>query len=116
VRDPGSAKRTPWRSLEARSELAANPDTTVPHVPSAEVVNNMGRAVGIEMMTRFAVPFEVAGLLLTAAVIGAIALAQSETSDDDGPARAGVAVARVNGAAPSPTRTETVPSTTTSAT
>ena len=43
----------------------------------------MGKAVGDEMMTRFVVPFEVAGLLLTAAVVGAIALAHREGDDEE---------------------------------
>ena len=42
----------------------------------------MGKAVGDEMMTRFVVPFEVAGLLLTAALVGAIALAHREGDDE----------------------------------
>jgi NADH-quinone oxidoreductase subunit J len=45
-------------------------------------IGDMSRAVGIEMLQRFVVPFEVAGLLLTAALVGAIALAQSETGDE----------------------------------
>jgi NADH-quinone oxidoreductase subunit J len=124
LRDPGSASRPAWSAMEARSELSDNENIGVPHVPSKAVVNNMGRAVGIEMMTRFVVPFEVAGLLLTAAVIGAIALAQSETPDDEVPPRLG-AVATVrpdtalgsgNGSPPSLPRTEAMSPTTTSAT
>jgi NADH-quinone oxidoreductase subunit J len=42
----------------------------------------MGKAVGDEMMTRYVVPFEVAGLLLTAALVGAIALAYREGDDE----------------------------------
>jgi NADH-quinone oxidoreductase subunit J len=38
----------------------------------------MAKSVGDEMMTRFVIPFEVAGLLLTAALVGAIALAFRE--------------------------------------
>ena len=53
----------------------------------ASSVNNMGLAVGREMMTRFVVPFELAGLLLTAALIGAIALAWSDDLDLDPPTR-----------------------------
>ena len=41
----------------------------------------MGKAVGDEMLTRYVVPFEVAGLLLTAALVGAIALAHREGDD-----------------------------------
>ena len=48
-------------------------------------INDMGRAVGDEMMTRYAVPFEVAGLLLTAALVGAIALAHRDAEDENLP-------------------------------
>ena len=53
----------------------------------ASSINNMGLAVGREMMTRFVVPFELAGLLLTAALVGAIALAWSDDLDIDPPTR-----------------------------
>ena len=46
-----------------------------------DAINNMGKAVGDEMLTRYVVPFEVAGLLLTAALVGAIALAHREGDD-----------------------------------
>ena len=38
----------------------------------------MGRTLGNELMGRYAIPFEVAGLLLTAALVGSIALASQE--------------------------------------
>jgi NADH-quinone oxidoreductase subunit J len=47
----------------------------------------MGKAVGKELMTRYVVGFEVAGLLLTAALVGAIALAYREEDEPDAPAR-----------------------------
>jgi NADH-quinone oxidoreductase subunit J len=50
--------------------------------------------VGDEMMTRFVVPFEVAGLLLTAALVGAIALAHREGDDQPAAPRAPGAVVR----------------------
>lgn len=50
------------------------------------VVRNMGQAVGEQMLSRFLIPFEVAGLLLTAALVGAIALAVHDGSDTDDPA------------------------------
>ncbi|WZO96215.1 NADH-quinone oxidoreductase subunit J [Isosphaeraceae bacterium EP7] len=49
--------------------------------PQALAINDMGKAIGVEMMTRYVVPFELAGLLLTAAVVGAIALAKPEDTD-----------------------------------
>jgi NADH:ubiquinone oxidoreductase subunit 6 (subunit J) len=48
----------------------------------AEAVNDMGRVVGVEMTTRYMVAFEVAGLLLTAALVGAVALAHREAADE----------------------------------
>lgn len=55
-------------------------------VPSARTlaVNDMGRTVGNEMLTRYAVPFEVAGLMLTAALVGAVALAHRDDPDAAG--------------------------------
>ncbi len=46
------------------------------------------------MMTRFVVPFEVAGLLLTAAVVGALALAQGEPEDESAPRSGSLATQR----------------------
>ena len=68
-----------WADIERRPALAS--DENSPNVP-ASAVNDMGRHVGVEMMTRYVVPFEVAGILLTAALVGAIALAQSEGPDE----------------------------------
>ncbi len=38
----------------------------------------MAKVVGDELLTRYVIAFEVAGLLLTAALVGAIALAHRE--------------------------------------
>lgn len=73
----GIGGRPSWSDL--RTRVAVSPEITAGEDPRAEVVRSgMASAVGIEMMTRFVIPFEVAGLLLTAAVIGAVALAYSE--------------------------------------
>jgi NADH-quinone oxidoreductase subunit J len=71
---------SPWRATQVR--LGVTDEEGLPIEPRAAVVNNMGKAVGDEMMTRFVVPFEVAGLLLTAALVGAIALAYREGDDE----------------------------------
>ncbi|MEW4568484.1 NADH-quinone oxidoreductase subunit J [Tautonia sp. JC769] len=55
---------------------SASPTTT-----TAAVIADMPRAVGLELMTRSVVPFEVAGLMLTAALVGAIVLARQERRD-----------------------------------
>src|SRR5262249_57957069 len=58
----------PWRATQTRP--AIKDEQGRPIKPRAAAINNMGKAVGDEMMTRFVVPFEVAGLLLTAALVG----------------------------------------------
>lgn len=73
-RHEGTPGRPSWSSMSKRPIAA--PDT-----PLQGAINNMGKAVGDEMLTRYVVPFEVAGLLLTAALVGAIALAHREGDD-----------------------------------
>lgn len=65
----GDSSRPSWSATTERPALGSEG-----HIP-ADAVNDMARGLGLEMMTRWIVPFEVAGLLLTAALIGAIALA-----------------------------------------
>ncbi len=70
-----------WRATQERPAIV-----DVYGKPLAEgraaAINNMGKAVGDEMLTRFVVAFEVAGLLLTAALVGAVALAFREGDDE----------------------------------
>ena len=54
--------------------------------PRAEAVNDMAKVVGDELMTRYVIAFEVAGLLLTAALVGAIAVAHREEVEPGRPA------------------------------
>lgn len=70
----GLSGRGGWASVASRPALVDR--------ARAAAVNDMGRAVGDEMLTRYAVAFETAGLLLTAALVGAIALAHREGSDE----------------------------------
>ncbi len=72
---------------QAWSELTTRPPLVLPtprgpavDARSAAIVD-MPRTVGNEMLQRYIIPFEVAGLLLTAALIGAVALAQAEESE-----------------------------------
>ncbi|WP_422930276.1 NADH-quinone oxidoreductase subunit J [Singulisphaera sp. PoT] len=76
----GLRGRTEWSAQQLRPALVTEPG----QVGSSRGIaaNDMGKAVGIEMLTRFVVPFEIAGLLLTAALVGAIALAHREHDDD----------------------------------
>jgi NADH-quinone oxidoreductase subunit J len=86
----GLKNRTNWAATEHRPSIV----TPAGETPSARAsaINNMGKAVGNEMLTRFVIPFEVAGLLLTAALVGAIALAHREGDDELArPGRHGVA-------------------------
>ena len=86
----GLQDRPPWTEVRVRpgGEMPAEPDAT-PTV-RARALNDMGRWIGYEMLTRYVVPFEVAGLLLTAALVGAIALAtldEPAETPKPGPAR-----------------------------
>jgi NADH-quinone oxidoreductase subunit J len=91
--------RPSWASIETRKV-----DTQL-NAQREQVVNDMTRVVGNEMMTRFIVPFEVAGLLLTAAIVGSVAIAIGEGGEEDKrrgatkAATASVAAARRGGAA-----------------
>lgn len=92
----GIGSREDWKATETRPRIP-KVDPSQPIPPRALAINNMGRTVGREMLTRFVVPFEVAGLLLTAALVGAIALAHREGDDAQSPRR-GVSATRALGA------------------
>lgn len=76
----GPEGESPWNASPTRPPIVG--DRGESDTPRALAINNMGKAVGDEMMTRFVIPFEVAGLLLTAALVGAIALAHREGDDE----------------------------------
>ncbi len=80
-REAGLNGRPAWRTIEARP--AVGPDPLARTTPQARAVDDMGRTLGDELMGRYAVPFEVAGLLLTAALVGSIALARQEGDDEN---------------------------------
>jgi NADH-quinone oxidoreductase subunit J len=67
-----------WSQMTARPALAGPAQEKYDPNTRTGGINDMARTVGYEMMTRYVIAFEVAGLLLTAAVVGAIALAQLE--------------------------------------
>jgi NADH-quinone oxidoreductase subunit J len=77
----GSEGGAPWRATQTRPAIVDDQGKPLA-TARARAVNNMGKAVGDEMMTRYVVPFEVAGLLLTAALVGAIAVAYREGDDE----------------------------------
>jgi NADH:ubiquinone oxidoreductase subunit 6 (subunit J) len=76
----GPQGQSPWKATQLRPPIVNEQGVPIP--PRANAINNMGKAVGDEMMTRFVIPFEVAGLLLTAALVGAIAIAHREGDDE----------------------------------
>lgn len=95
IRDEGTGVGRPTWSLRSKRPMGED--------PRAVIVRNMAPAVGIELMTRYGLAFEVAGLLLTAAVVGAIALAHGDTPGSQEPSRrlnAARATPPVNGPAP----------------
>lgn len=91
-----------WGDVEVRPTFPAGQPTTDPR--ATVLREGMAVTVGTELMTRYVVPFEVAGLLLTAAAVGAIALAYHDRSEDEPPTaerqrRAGAAASGPNGPA-----------------
>jgi len=69
----------PWTDLAVRPEFPVTSDSTTPR---GQAILSMTPTVGREMMTRYVVSFELAGLLLTAALVGAVVLAQYDKTDD----------------------------------
>ena len=80
VRERGTPGRPAWGTVVARP---VSPVGT----PSARAVDDMGRVVGENLLTRYLIAFELAGLLLTAALVGSVALALPEGRGDDPAAR-----------------------------
>jgi len=79
--------RYSWSAIEGRPKIAQvkGRGTT----PRADAVNNMAKVVGEELMTRYVIAFEVAGLLLTVALVGAIAIAHREEVEPSPPRGSG---------------------------
>jgi NADH:ubiquinone oxidoreductase subunit 6 (subunit J) len=94
----GIGTRPAWSTTDVRPEI----DTGVIFSPRSQAVNDMARSVGNELMTRYVIAFETAGLLLTVALVGAIAIAHREEAEP-GPSRGAGVTARESasaGAAP----------------
>jgi NADH:ubiquinone oxidoreductase subunit 6 (subunit J) len=68
-----------WVTTQIRPRLGrgSGPEASA----RSQAANDMARVVGEELMTRYLVAFEVAGLLLTAALVGAIAIAHRDEPD-----------------------------------
>ncbi len=82
--DEGRTGRAGWRDVTTRP--AVYPVAARASAEQTKAVNNMGFVVGRELLTRYLIPFEVAGVLLTAALVGAIALAVQDGPSTDDPA------------------------------
>ena len=85
----GIGTRPAWSTTDVRPEI----DTGDILSPRSQAVNDMARSVGNELMTRYVIAFETAGLLLTVALVGAIAIAHREEAEP-GPSRGAGVTAR----------------------
>ncbi len=70
----GIGTRQAWVMTSVRPEIDRGKILS----PRSQAVNDMARSVGNELMTRYVIAFETAGLLLTVALVGAIAIAHRE--------------------------------------
>lgn len=82
----GLTEAAAWRAAEFRPPVAKTAPGQRPSSRAA-AIDDMGRTVGRELLTRYVVPFEVASLLLTAALVGAVALAFRVGDDAESPRR-----------------------------
>jgi NADH:ubiquinone oxidoreductase subunit 6 (subunit J) len=85
----GLRGRSAWSATVRRPSVGGAPRRGEIQSARTLSVNAMGKTVGDEMLTRYAVPFEVAGLMLTAALVGAVALAHRDVEDENLPRRGG---------------------------
>lgn len=79
VSHKGTPERPAWSKIQGRPDDEAGRDG---FRTRKDTINNMAKTVGDEMMTRFVIPFEIAGLLLTVALVGAVALARQVGADE----------------------------------
>ena len=83
----GIGNRQSWVTTSVRPEIDRGKILS----PRSQAVNDMAKSVGNELMTRYVIAFETAGLLLTVALVGAIAIAHREEIEPAparGPSRA----------------------------
>jgi NADH:ubiquinone oxidoreductase subunit 6 (subunit J) len=90
----GIGVRQSWATTNVRPEI----DKGKALSPRSQAINNMAKSVGNELMTRYVIAFETAGLLLTVALVGAIAIAHREEAEPGpGPPRGAGGTARESG-------------------
>ena len=80
TQEQSATGRKPWKDVASRPSIGRDVELT--KTPRAIAVNQMARVVGDDLLSRYVIAFEVAGILLTAAVVGAIALAHQDREDD----------------------------------
>jgi NADH:ubiquinone oxidoreductase subunit 6 (subunit J) len=73
----GIGQRASWAMMNVRPGL----DEGTIASPRALAINDMAKSVGNELLTRYVIAFETAGLLLTVALVGAIAIAHREEGE-----------------------------------
>jgi NADH:ubiquinone oxidoreductase subunit 6 (subunit J) len=73
----GIGTRPAWSTTDERPAIDKGTNLS----PRSQAVNDMARSVGNELMTRYVIAFETAGLLLTVALVGAIAIAHREDAE-----------------------------------
>jgi len=81
----GLRGRGPWSASVRRPAVGGAPRRGEVESARTLSVNHMAKTVGDEMLTRYVLPFEVAGLMLTAALVGAVALAHRDAEDENLP-------------------------------
>jgi NADH:ubiquinone oxidoreductase subunit 6 (subunit J) len=86
--------RTSWSLSTERPSIGLDAGQERAVVIRREAVNDMAKVIGNELMTRYVVAFEMAGLLLTAALVGAIALAHREENEPEATSSAEQSVRR----------------------
>ena len=69
---------SPWSRTTERPSLTPRPDEPSWTAERRQAVDDMARVIGAEFVTRYAMAFELAGLMLTAALVGAVALVHRE--------------------------------------
>jgi NADH-quinone oxidoreductase subunit J len=93
--DTGRSDRPAWSSITSRPD--SQPTSTQAPAADPRALNDMTRTIGVELLTRYVIAFELAGLLLTAAVVGAVALAMNEAEDEAGPRAVATGAALLEG-------------------
>jgi NADH:ubiquinone oxidoreductase subunit 6 (subunit J) len=91
-----------------KSQLIVDATSIVGRTSRTEAINHMAKVVGDDLLTRYVIAFEVAGLLLTAALVGAIALAHREEHEPGARRPAGKAAETAGDGSPAAEQAESL--------